>query len=159
MKRKKVYKKGTVIYSSSSHLVPQLNRFDAKIGLIVFHLYNEWWSFLPAVMANYPFSFSCFLVVNNSKLMISDHNSVFRFSQKQAYCTLSCSKNCCYNNCKCLFNIDNAPSFYQLKFKESFYIAQLKPKLDKQVHCVSLAVHLNLKFCFHYRVFFCNIIG
>lgn len=45
--------------------------------------------------------------------------------------------------------IDNAASFYQVKFKEDFYVVQLKPKLDKQVDCVNLAAHLHIHFCFH----------
>lgn len=43
---------------------------------------------------------------------------------------------------------DNAASFYQVKFKEDFYVAPLKPKLDRQVDCVHLAAHLHIKFCF-----------
>ena len=41
---------------------------------------------------------------------------------------------------------DNAASFYQVKFKEDFYVAQLKPKLDRQVDCDHLAAHLHIKF-------------
>lgn len=45
--------------------------------------------------------------------------------------------------------IDNAASFYQVKFKEDFYVVQLKPKLDKQDDCVHLTAHLHIHFCFH----------
>ena len=89
----------------------------------------------------------CFYTLVNKHLFRDTNSHIFKH--------LSFSKNC-QDNCDvcCFKSIDNA-SLYQLKIKESFNIELLKPKLNKQVDHVSLALH----FYRYVSCVLCNIVG